>query len=100
MMPELLRDDIALVEGEKDKLAAVFGFEEVHGPRWRELWTEAEAACRAKLQEAGAKLGFQGSAVTIRFRGLSASSEMGLSGALGNWANAARKRLSSTGDPL
>lgn len=93
-MPALLQADIDLVEGERAKLSAVNALmRQADYAAWSKKRRDAEDSATRKLVEAGAVIRYQGGDTAIRFRGLRASSTMGLPGALSNWAKAASVKL-------
>lgn len=93
IMPAIIADDIDLIAGEREKLLRIFHFGPATYEERRRMLREAEEASLAKLRAAGAVIRPAGTAITIRFKGLKATSEIGLISALGNWANAARSKL-------
>lgn len=96
-LPAIIAADIELAEGEHEKLAAVIRTP-MNFQRGAELLAQAQRAAAEKLCDAGAIIISKGSHTSLHFRGLTASSDRGLLGALINWAQEARVKLAETGE--
>lgn len=92
-MPALIAADVELVQGEVAKLSAVNELMSRDYDAWRLKRRPAEDSAIAKLQAVGGIVSELGGITRLRFRGVTASSTCGLSGALCNWATAATRKL-------
>lgn len=66
--------------------------------QWQRRRREVEAEVVMKLTAEGATIGESSGATRLRFVGITASSTMGIAGALRNWKAAAEKRLPHWGN--